>query len=128
MFFRKQCSSLKYHWCETSSLSQAVHAVLKHAVSKYFTFKKSMQGTGSVAILPRMKKSMTLFHIKNFSCHVTLLLKRKFQHVGHKWVICGSHPDCSVGQWVKWVNRCDPLSTLMCMHKQLAMYPLQKWL
>ena len=24
----------------------------------------------------------------------------------------GSHPDCSVGQWVKWVNRCDPLSTL----------------
>ena len=29
------------------------------------------------------------------------------------WVIYGSHPDCSVGQWVKWVNRCDPLSTLM---------------
>ena len=32
--------------------------------------------------------------------------------MGHKWVICRSHPDCSVGQWVKWVNRCDPLSTL----------------
>ena len=30
------------------------------------------------------------------------------------WVICGSHPDCSVGQWVKWINRCDPLSTLVC--------------
>ena len=28
------------------------------------------------------------------------------------WVICGSHPDCFVGQWVKWVNRCDPFSTL----------------
>ena len=32
--------------------------------------------------------------------------------MGHKWVICGSHPDCTVGQWVKWVNRYDPLSTL----------------
>ena len=63
--------------------------------------------------VPRMKKSMALFHIKNFSCHVTLLLKRKLQHVGHKWVICGSHPDCSVGQWVKWINRCDLLSTLI---------------
>ena len=36
--------------------------------------------------------------------------------MGHKWVICGSHLDCSVGQWVKWVNRCDPLSTLAQKH------------
>ena len=43
----------------------------------------------------------------------TLLLIRKLQHMGHKWVICGSHPDCSVGQWVKWVNRYDLLSTLI---------------
>ena len=40
-------------------------------------------------ILPRMKKSMALFHIKSFSCHVTILLKRKLQHVGHKWVTSG---------------------------------------
>ena len=33
----------------------------------------------------------------------------------HKWVICGSHPDCFVGQWVKWVIMCDPLSTLVCV-------------
>ena len=59
-----------------------------------------------------MKKSMALLHIKLFSCHITLLLKRKLQHVGHRWVICGSHSDCSVGQWVKWINRCDPLLTL----------------
>ena len=26
------------------------------------------------------------------------------------WVICGSHPNCSVDQWV---NRCNPLSTLV---------------
>ena len=38
---------------------------------------------------------------QKFSCHVTSLLKRTLQHVGHKWVICGLHPDCSVGQWVK---------------------------
>ena len=39
------------------------------------------------------------------SCYVHWLhLKRKLQHVGRKWVICGSHPDCSVGQWVKWAN------------------------
>ena len=59
MFFRKQCwhlvakwvnlglmNALKYLWCETSLLSQAV---LKHAVSKDFIFKKSVQGTGSVS-------------------------------------------------------------------------------
>ena len=38
--------------------------------------------------------------------------------MGHKWVICGSHPDCSVGQWVKRVNRCDPLSTLTAIFLQ----------
>ena len=103
-------NALKNHWCETTLLSQAV---LKHVVFKEFTFKKSVQGTNSVAILPRMKKFMTLFHIKNyFSCHV-ILLKRKLQHVGHKWVICWSHLDCSVGQWIEWLKRCDPLSTLL---------------
>ena len=53
---------------------------------------------GLVLILPRMKKSMALFHIINFlSCYISYL-KRKLRHVGHKWVICGSHLDCSVGQ------------------------------
>ena len=52
------------------------------------------------------------------SCYINYLatFKRKLQHVGHKWVICGSHPDSSVGQWVKWVNRCDPLSTLVIIY------------
>ena len=36
----------KYHWCETSLLSQAI---LKHVVSKDFIFKKSVQETGPVA-------------------------------------------------------------------------------
>ena len=86
-------NALKYHWYETSLLSQAV---LKHVamVSKDFIFKKSVQGTGSACILPRMTKSMALFHIKSFSCRVTLPLKENF----NMWVIFGSHPDCSVGQ------------------------------
>ena len=72
-----------------------------------------MQGTGG--ILPTLKKFMVLLYIKNFSCHVTLLLKRKTQRGGHKWVKCGSHLDCFVGHWVKWVNRYDPLSALHYM-------------
>ena len=48
-------------------------------------------------------------------CNVTLFLKRKLQHVGHKWIVCGSHLDCSVGQWVKLVNRYDPLLTLVVL-------------
>ena len=35
MFFRKQCSSLKYHWCETSLLSQAAHAVEACGVQRF---------------------------------------------------------------------------------------------
>ena len=38
-------------------------------------------------ILPRMKKSF----------HVML----HYYFVGHKWVICGSHPYCSVGQYCR---------------------------
>ena len=33
--------------------------------------------------------------------------------MGHKRVIFVSHLDCSVSQRVKWVNRCDLLSTLI---------------
>ena len=44
-------------------------------------------GWDQFCILSRMKKSMTLFHIRIFPCHFALFLKRKFQHVGHKWVI-----------------------------------------
>ena len=39
-------NALKYHWCETSLLFQAV---LKHVVSEDLIFKKAMKGTGSVS-------------------------------------------------------------------------------
>ena len=107
-------NALKYHWCETSLLSQAV---LKHVVSKYFIFKKSVQGTGSESC----QKLRNLWHC-SISTIFHVMLQRNLQHVDHKWVICGSHPDCSVGQWVKWVNRCDPLSTLIHNTSQLGSY------
>ena len=54
-------NALKYHWCETSLLSQVV---LKHVLFKDFIFKKSVQGTESVSW--QKMKSMALFPIKNF--------------------------------------------------------------
>ena len=44
-------------------------------------------------ILPRMKKSMALFHTKKFHGHITLLLKKVTStcgsQVGHMWVASG---------------------------------------
>ena len=98
-------NTIKYHGCETSLLSQAV---LEYACDVQRFHLQEVCARNRFCIMPRMKKSMALFHIKIFmSCYITFL-----QHVGHKWVICGSYLDCSVGQWVKWANRCDPLSTL----------------
>ena len=39
------------------------------------------------------------------SCYITFKKKTS---------TCGSYPDCSVGQWV---NKCDPLSTLVGCHE-----------
>ena len=90
----------EYHWCETSLLSQAV---LKHVVSKDFTFKKSVQGTGSVCTLPRMKKSMIgiVPYQKLFmSCYITFKKKTS---------TCGSQVGSYVGHirivlWVSGLN------------------------
>ena len=69
---------LKYHWCETSLLSQAV---FKHVVPKDFIFKKFVQETGSV--------SCQLPIPKNFHVMLHYLEKGNF----NMWVKCGSHPD-----------------------------------
>ena len=95
-------NALKYHRCKIGyylMLFEACGVQLKiKGLFLYCAKNEEIYG-----IVPR----------QNFSRYVTLLLKRKLQHVGHKWILCGSHPDCSVSQWVKWVNKCDPLSTLM---------------
>ena len=92
-------NALKYHWCETSSLSQAV---LKHDSGVQRFHLQEVYAREQPVLYPAKNEEIygiVKFHIyqKKFSCH-TLLLKRKLQHVGHKWVICGSHPDCSVDQ------------------------------
>ena len=80
---------LRYHWCETSllAISSSFEACGVPNISSFCA-------RDQFCILPRMKKPMVLFHIKNFSYHVTLLLEENFS----MWVICGSHLDCSVGQ------------------------------
>ena len=90
-------------------------------MSKDFIFKKSVQGRDQFCqYLAKNEDIYSIVPYQKFSCHAcmlaTLLLKRKLQHVGHKWIICGSHLDCSVDQWVKWVNRCDSLSTLIASY------------
>ena len=89
-----------------------IPAVLKHVVS----LSRSLCMGPVFCILPRMNKSMALFHITIFLCHAFCI---PFQKNFSIWVTSGSyvyawaHLDYSVSQWVKWVNRCDPLSTLV---------------
>ena len=72
-------------------------------------------------ILPTMKKSMALFHIKNFSYHVTLTTYKKKtstcgSQVGHMWVtsglFCGSVGQMGQQVWPTF-NPC--ISFISCM-------------
>ena len=73
-------------------------------------------GASLFCILPSMKKSMVVPYQKLFmSCYITF--KKKTSTCGSKWVIRGSHPDCSVGQWVKWVG-----TGLLCLIFYLLCY------
>ena len=83
-------NALKYHWCKTCLLSQAG---IKHVVSKDFIFRE-VCSRDQFCILPRMKKSMASFHIKNFSCHDHYFKKNvnvwvTSSCVGHMWVTSG---------------------------------------
>ena len=54
-------------------------------------------------ILPRMKKSMALFHIKKFSCHVTLATFKKENF--NMWVTSGSFlGHIRIALWVSGSN------------------------
>ena len=69
-------------------------------------------------ILPKTKIKLWHCFIFNF-CHFALLLKRKLQHVSHKWAICGSHSDCSVGQQVWRTLNSEPSTagTVFCLYE-----------
>ena len=78
-FFRKQCwhliseqtfglmNALKYHWCETSLffISNWFEAC---GVQRFYL--QEVYARDQLCILPRMKKSMALFHINKF--HIML--------------------------------------------------------
>ena len=81
--------SLNHHWCEGSLLPQAV---LKHVVSRNFILKNSVHST----VLQYLAKNKEVCGIVSYLIF-TLLLKGKFQHVGHKWVICGSY---QIALWI----------------------------
>ena len=114
MFFRKRhwhlisewtlglVNALNHHWYETSLLPQAV---LKHVVFRDFIPKNSVRGTNCVSWTKIWHCFISdFFHVilhnflkENFSMWVT-----RGSYVGHIWIAL----------WVKWVNWCDPLSTL----------------
>ena len=78
-----------------------------HVVSRDFILKVNKKSKGNHAcmrpvsgVLLRTKKSMALLHIRIF---LVLLSIRMWVTSGH-----GSHPDCSMGEWAKWGNKCDP--------------------
>ena len=117
MFFRKQCWHLVSESDGCTEIPLVKPAYFYHKLFwSMWCPKISSSRSLCKGLVLYIKKSMALIHIKNFSCQVTF--KRKLQHVGHKcmghmWVT-SDDPDCSVGQRVKWVNRYNPLSTLMC--------------
>ena len=100
-----------FHECTEISLAQ------NHLISYYIAISSCFEACAwcpKISSSRSLCKRAVLYPAKNeeiygiaivpyqyFSCYVALLIKRNLQHVGHKWVICGSHPDCSVGQQVR---------------------------
>ena len=71
-------NALKYQWCATSCFEAC--DVQQFHLQGVWTIKEPVLYHA---------KNEEIYGIKHFSCHVTLFLKRKLQHVGHKWVISG---------------------------------------
>ena len=82
-------------------------------------------------ILPRMKKSIHgIVSYQNFFMSFCITLRRKLQHVGHKWVIHGKlTPRMLCGSVGLVVNRYDPhqaLHFITCFsgcHPQTKIFP-----
>ena len=71
------------------------------------------KGPDQFCILLRMKNTAcSIVPYQKFSGRATLLLKRKLQHVGHKWVIAMWITSGLFSGSSGSTCRCDPLSTL----------------
>ena len=83
-------------------LSQAVAIYFEVFVVQRFNLSESLYIRSDLYPRPSKMKSMTLFHIRSFPCHLVLLLKKKIS-------VHGSQGDqIQIALWVTWVNRCDP--------------------
>ena len=113
MLFRKQCwqlvsewalglmNALKYHWCEIR-LSQSMW---------YLKILSSRSLCKVLVLYPAKNEEMYgIVPYQNFSWHsYYVTFKKNF----NMWVTSGSYVvHIRIILWVKWVNRCDPLSTL----------------
>ena len=110
-------NALKYHWWETSNLSGF------EACGVQRFHPQEVCARDWFCNLPRIKKYMALFISKFFH----ILLHQLLQHVDHKWVIRGSHPDCSMGQWVHF-QPCYIASTCAAGNDVAMARNLQLWI
>ena len=104
-------NALKYHWCETGLLSQAV---LEHVVSKDFCARDQFY------ILPRMKKSSygIVPYSEKISCHINILRIHYFKkktstcgsQVGHMWVTSGLFSGSNGSTGVTHNQPCDMIA------------------
>ena len=94
--------------CTEISLVWNLHlyqAVLKHVVSKDFIFC----ARNWFSIQSTLKKSMACSILKIFHVMLHYFYNENF----NAWVTSGSNVGhIRIVQWIKWVNRYDPLSTL----------------
>ena len=112
MFIRKQHWYLHGTWVNLGSAECTKISLVWNRCPKISSTRSSyVQEIGSVSC--QEWRYLWHSHIKNF--HVMLATyityKRKLQHVGHIRIVL----------WVKWVNKCDPLSVsianiLNCMY------------
>ena len=84
-------------WSVTQNPVTYICGPLLVSISKDQEYRPKLLALGQCSsqdwfcILPKMKKSIALFHIKNFSCHVTLATFKKKSstcgsQVDHMWV------------------------------------------
>ena len=95
-------NALKYHWYELSLLPIA--SCFEEFGVQRFYLQEVCARTGPV--LYSAKNAYQNFFVSYTYIYITF--KRNLQHVSHKWIICGSHPDCSVGQMGQQVRVVQP--------------------
>ena len=115
-------NALKYYWCETSLL--AISSCFEVcSVQRFHPASRSLC-MGPVLYPAKNEVIYGIVPYQNFSCHVTLLLKRKLQHVGHIQIVLwvsGSNQSTGVIHLQPWSTSCVKWENLykLFFHKEL---------